>query len=574
MQKRSLSIKKLQVARGLMLAAILLILVFQGYWIDRLYKEERAGLKKEANGLFRDVVYNLQVERFKADTLIYRGSNKPNLFVFNAVNAIRRRAAELKKDTSGFKTSFTREISFDSTTKHGPDKRIVTDSNPTGAGRHFVLRGRNTIPPELQAMLEKRMREGVSSVTDTVLRKIAGAPGVRITVTSGAENTLKSLPPGVIKAPLPRVPLPPPGGGQVSLKFDSSLPENAFIRMVTQGKPLEDSISVFKLDSAYKKELAKGNISLAFTIKMGKDDSLHRKDTVAATRFRTNPATVGFAKPYWYQAEFENPASFLLKKISPQILLSIFLIAFTTITFVFLYRNLAAQQRLTEMKNDFISNITHELKTPIATVSVAVEALRNFGGMQSPERTKEYLDISASELQRLGLLVDKVLKLSLFENRELEMKKESVDLKEITDEVLNTMRLQFDKHRAVVSFETTGQYFLINADRLHITSVIYNLLDNAIKYSNQNPEIRVRLSHDREMVTLEVADKGIGIADGFRDKIFEKFFRVPSGDHHNIKGYGLGLSYVAHVVKKHGGSIAVASEPGKGSTFTVKLPVV
>jgi hypothetical protein len=230
-------------------------------------------------------------------------------------------------------------------------------------------------------------------------------------------------------------------GSKWNVRFDAKHPEKAFIRMISDGKALNDTIPLYKIDSAYKKELAKGKILLKFSVRTGKDDSLHRRDTVAASQFRTKPEFVGFIKPSWYQAEFEDPATFLVKRISPQILFSLFLVAFTSITFIFLYRNLAAQRRLTEMKNDFISNITHELKTPIATVSVAVEALRNFGGMQSPERTKEYLDISASELQRLGLLVDKVLKLSLFENRELDLKKESVDLKQLTEEVLNTMKL-------------------------------------------------------------------------------------------------------------------------------------
>lgn len=343
--------------------------------------------------------------------------------------------------------------------------------------------------------------------------------------------------------------------------------------MITDGKVLDDTLPIIKIDSFYKKELAKAGIPISFTIKKGKDDSLHRKDTTSNAQLTTSPAIVGFIHPYWYQATFENPAGFLLKKISLQILFSLFLVAFTSVTFMFLYRNLVAQRKLTEMKNDFISNITHELKTPLATVSVAVEALRNFGGLQNPERTKEYLDISAAELQRLSLLVDKVLKLSLFENRELELKKENFDLKQLTEEVLNTMKLQFDAHHARVELEIQGNYFTINADRLHITSVIFNLLDNALKYSQGKPAITIRLQHHTDTIVLQVEDNGIGIPADFKTKIFDKFFRVPTGNHHNIKGYGLGLSYVAHVIKRHNGSISVESEPGKGSTFTVKFPV-
>ncbi len=350
--------------------------------------------------------------------------------------------------------------------------------------------------------------------------------------------------------------------------------DSAFIKMIIDTKALDDSLSVSQLDSIYKKELTRAGIKLHYIIKKGTGDSLHWKDTLNSAKLVTSPRSVGLRQKFWYQAVFENPTGFLLKKISLQILFSLFLIAFTSVTFIFLYRNLVAQRKLTEMKNDFISNITHELKTPLATVSVAVEALRNFGGIQNPERTKEYLDISASELQRLNLLVDKVLKLSLFETRELEMKKEVFDLKQLTEEVLNTMKLQFDACHAKVEFDVRGNYFTVHADRLHITSVIFNLLDNALKYSRESPEINIRLQHQTDTIVLQVEDKGIGIATDFKTKIFDKFFRVPTGNHHNIKGYGLGLSYVAHVIKRHNGSISVESEPGRGSTFTVKLPVI
>lgn len=203
---------------------------------------------------------------------------------------------------------------------------------------------------------------------------------------------------------------------------------------------------------------------------------------------------------------------------------------------------------------------------------MAVEALRNFGGIQSPERTKEYLDISAAELQRLSLLVDKVLKLSVFENKEIELKKEWFDCKQLVEEVINTMKLQFEKTNAQVRFETEGKKFLIEADKLHISSVIYNLLDNALKYSKEDPQIDVCLRSKAEHIELSVTDNGIGIANEYKEKIFNKFFRVPSGDHHNTKGYGLGLSYVSNIAKRHQGFITVETELSKGSKFTVYLP--
>jgi signal transduction histidine kinase len=292
----------------------------------------------------------------------------------------------------------------------------------------------------------------------------------------------------------------------------------------------------------------------------------------SSKEFATSKFLAGYNTPYSYQAKFSNIFGFIVQKMGWQISGSFLLLAFVVISFVSLYRNLLAQRRLADMKNEFISNITHELKTPIATVSVAIEALKNFGGISSPERTKEYLDISSSELQRLSLLVDKVLKLSMFENREIELKKEPLDLRNLIDEVLNTMKLQFEKHQVIVQLKTEGTNFMIHADRLHIVSVLYNLLDNAMKYSKDKPSISIELSQLSNEVSFAVTDKGIGIPAEYKEKVFEKFFRVPTGNKHNVKGYGLGLSYVYHVVAKHNGSIQVESEEGNGSTFTVKLP--
>jgi two-component system phosphate regulon sensor histidine kinase PhoR len=160
----------------------------------------------------------------------------------------------------------------------------------------------------------------------------------------------------------------------------------------------------------------------------------------------------------------------------------------------------------------------------------------------------------------------------MFEKNEIEIKKEWLNLHELVTEVLGSMRLQFDKCKAIVTLNTSGEKFDLKADRLHITSVIYNLLDNALKYSKGDIKININILAHQEYVALTIEDNGIGIGEEYNSKIFEQFFRVPSGDRHNIKGYGLGLSYVNHIVKIHKGLIEVNSEPGKGSSFTVKLP--
>ena len=282
---------------------------------------------------------------------------------------------------------------------------------------------------------------------------------------------------------------------------------------------------------------------------------------------------VGFVNPITFRLSLGNSFPYLIKRISLPILFSFILLGITILSFVLLYRNLQKQRRLAELKNEFISNITHELKTPIATVGVAIEALKNFNAINDPQRTKEYLDISSNELQRLSLLVDKVLKLSMFENKQLDLKYESINLKEIVDEVTNSMKLQTEKYHAKVLVTADGDVNM-QGDKLHLTSVIFNLLDNALKYSKAEPDIRIDLKGNENAVILTVADNGIGIASEYKDKVFEKFFRIPHGDTHNAKGYGLGLSYAAQVIQKHNGTIILESEPETGTKFTITLPKV
>lgn len=326
---------------------------------------------------------------------------------------------------------------------------------------------------------------------------------------------------------------------------------------------LQDSITVKEIKEAYDKRLDQQNINIPFTI------TRIQKNNPEKRAF--NEVTIGFKNPITYRVALGNTIPYLIKRISAPILLSLFLVAFTIVSFTLLYNNLLRQRRLAEIKNEFISNITHELKTPIATVSVAIEALRSFSAGMDAQRTKEYLDISANELQRLSLLVDKVLKLSMFENKEIELKYEPLKMQTLVEEVTASMRLQFEKAGAWVTTRFEGDTNL-QGDRLHLVSVIYNLVDNALKYSTSNPKIDVIVKGGGNGLSLLVADNGIGVPEEYKSKIFEKFFRIPTGNVHNAKGYGLGLSYVAHIVEQHKGSITVERSELGGSTFVVTLP--
>jgi two-component system, OmpR family, phosphate regulon sensor histidine kinase PhoR len=329
-----------------------------------------------------------------------------------------------------------------------------------------------------------------------------------------------------------------------------------------------DTIPSSGVDSLFRRLLLKDGINVPYLINRG-----NQPDATKQAGFTTAKVPVGLMHPVFYSASFSDASLYLFRHILPQVFLSLLLVSITLVSFIFLYRNLLAQQRLTAIKNEFIGNITHELKTPLSTVSVAIEAMKNFNALNNPEKTSEYLNIAGQEVNRLSLLVDKVLRLSMFETQQAEIRHESFDMKELIETVLSSMQLQFRKFEARVHLHFKGDNFTMSGDRMHITSVIYNLLDNALKYSKGTPEINVTLQEAPEQLFVSISDNGIGIPTVYCDKVFDKFFRVPQGNTHNVKGYGLGLSYVAYIVRSHNGTIAVNSKEGEGTTFTIKLPV-
>ena len=328
-----------------------------------------------------------------------------------------------------------------------------------------------------------------------------------------------------------------------------------------------DSLKIDSIVHHYKIALSAAGINLPFqVVPIRRGEKLpFEKGSFFSEQVRINPVNR-------YAASFSAVRGLLIREIMPQILFSIFLTLLTAGSFYMMYRSLLTQQRMAELKNDFISNVTHELKTPITTVRVALEALRNFKGLDNPQLTREYLDIAQNELTRLTILTDKVLKTAIFEKNGVAFQPEKVDLEKLVEQILASMKLVFEKSSANVTFRKEGTDFILSGSVDHLTNVFYNLLDNALKYSSSLPEIEVVVKEETDNVVLSVRDKGQGIATEYHKKIFEKFFRVPTGDVHNVKGYGLGLSYVASVVRSHHGTIHVESESGKGSCFIIALP--
>ncbi|WP_455970595.1 sensor histidine kinase [Bacteroides congonensis] len=271
-----------------------------------------------------------------------------------------------------------------------------------------------------------------------------------------------------------------------------------------------------------------------------------------------------------YQLVFEPVDSLVWKHMTGILATSFIILLILGFSFWFLIRTLLRQKTLEEIKSDFTNNITHELKTPIAVAYAANDALLNFNQAEEKTKRDQYLRICQEQLQRLSSLVEQILSMSMERRKTFRLHPEEVNLKELIVSLVEQHQLKADKPMQI-TLEIEPETLTIVVDRTHFSNIISNLIDNAVKYSKERADITIRCRQTEQTVTISIADRGIGIPLDKQKHIFDKFYRVPTGNLHNVKGYGLGLFYVKSIVEKHGGTITVKSEPGKGSIFTITL---
>ena len=271
-----------------------------------------------------------------------------------------------------------------------------------------------------------------------------------------------------------------------------------------------------------------------------------------------------------YQLVFEPVDSLVWKHMTGILATSFIILLILGFSFWFLIRTLLRQKTLEEIKSDFTNNITHELKTPIAVAYAANDALLNFNQAEEKTKRDQYLRICQEQLQRLSSLVEQILSMSMERRKTFRLHPEEVNLKELIVSLVEQHQLKADKP-VQITLEIEPETLTIVVDRTHFSNIISNLIDNAVKYSKERADITIRCRQTEQTVTISIADRGIGIPLDKQKHIFDKFYRVPTGNLHNVKGYGLGLFYVKSMVEKHGGTITVKSEPGKGSIFTITL---
>jgi len=275
---------------------------------------------------------------------------------------------------------------------------------------------------------------------------------------------------------------------------------------------------------------------------------------------------------HYFGVYFPTKQSYIMNKMGIWIFSSS-IILIIIMFFSYTINIILKQKRLSEIKNDFINNITHEFKTPISTISLSAEVLLNPDIINQPERLKNYAKIIQDENNRLKNQVDKVLQLATIERDKLKLENEPIDIHQLIIDSVKSFELLVKQQEGVITTYFNATDFIFYGDKIHISNALYNLIDNAIKYSPEKPEISISTSPYKDGIEISVRDNGIGISDEAHKQIFEKFYREPTGNVHNIKGFGLGLNYVKTIVEAYNGTVRLVSKKGEGSTFIIKLPL-
>lgn len=258
-----------------------------------------------------------------------------------------------------------------------------------------------------------------------------------------------------------------------------------------------------------------------------------------------------------------------MKMAMPSFLLTFMLVLTFAYTIFIVFR----QKKLSEIKNDFINNMTHELKTPISTISLASQMLKDGGVAKTPSSLSHISGVIHDETKRLSFQVEKVLQMAIFDRDSSRMKPIPTDLNELIDSVVSNFKIKIENQSGTIHTELNAVESTVSVDELHITNVLHNLLDNALKYKREEPHIKIKTWNDKQKLLISVSDNGIGIKKENLKRIFDKFYRVPTGNVHNVKGFGLGLAYVKKIIEDHNGLITADSEINTGTTFTISLPL-
>lgn len=347
-------------------------------------------------------------------------------------------------------------------------------------------------------------------------------------------------------------------------------------------KPIEERVDFRLLENDIRNELKHNGIEIPFFYEIVDNNNkpIYRqahfeesgKNSVSSLALFPNDP---IERSTYLKVHFPSKDTYIFQEISflvPAIIFTFILL----VTFIIMITITFRQKRLSEMKSDFMNNMTHELKTPVSTISLAAQMLKDGAIMKSPEVFKHISGVINDETERLSFQVEKVLQMSLFEKQKATLKFKELEMNDIVASVANTFQIKVEKFGGMIDIDLQATEADVNADKMHITNVLFNLLDNAVKYRREDTplELMIRTKNVGNKLQLWVEDNGLGIKKEDAKKIFERFYRVSTGNRHDVKGFGLGLAYVKKIVEDHGGTIKAESDLGKGTKFIITLPLV
>ncbi|EHQ41440.1 sensor histidine kinase [Myroides odoratus] len=345
-------------------------------------------------------------------------------------------------------------------------------------------------------------------------------------------------------------------------------------------KRVDERISKEKLDQLLENELHQYGVNAKYEFgvynkglatKIKSDDFEYSEGSTYGVPILKN--NDGKSKYHLY-VTFPEKSKYLFSSLIGITFLSILFTVVIIAAYLNAINQLIKQKQISEMKTDFINNMTHEFKTPIATINLALDAIKNPKVIGNPEMVERYLNMIREENKRMHAQVENVLRISKLEKKEFESDKEAVDIHEIIESAVDHVGLIIQDRGGEINLHLDARRSDILGNDFHLTSVMVNMLDNAIKYSKERPIIDVYTENIKDFILIKVVDQGVGMSKNAQKRIFDKFYREHTGDLHDVKGHGLGLAYVQQIVEDHNAQVYVESEKGKGSTFIIKMPLI
>jgi signal transduction histidine kinase len=374
----------------------------------------------------------------------------------------------------------------------------------------------------------------------------------------------------------------------ISLRVANGKPQprrrGRVVRVLDDGETMESAIAadrrdLKRMDSLVRCECQRNQLNvksyyLTYNFDTGKPESPERWKAAQRADYRSDIYAYNLNFFFHnYQLVVPSINGLVYYRMRYYLISSLLMLLLTGLAFIFLFRVMRSQRLYTQARMAFTGNMTHELKTPVAVIEAALDAITRYQLSRDPVKLDNYIDISKSELRRLNLMIDKVLNLDQLDNGQVKLRPELYDVQQGLNSVVTSMRLRNGQKETTIIYVPSPEPCFVDGDPVHLTNVFYNLIDNSLKYSGSHARITVSCNCNQDTVHISIEDNGPGIAKIYKERIFERFFRVPDHpDIHNVKGSGLGLYYVRQIIEKHGGHIQLRSETGKGSNFKIDLP--